>query len=95
MAVVIRYTLAPATRERFLELDTLVGHAMLGAGGPPDGLMAHVAYPSGDGVEIADVWRTEELGRAYVEDVLTPLAQRVGMTAGEVEAIPVWSFARP
>ncbi|TIC79888.1 hypothetical protein E8D34_19660 [Nocardioides sp. GY 10113] len=95
MAVVIRYLLSPASREQLLALDTLVGDSLLGAGGPPAGLMSHVGYPVGDGVEIADVWASEEQGRAWVQEVLRPLLARAGLTAGEVDVVPVWSFARP
>jgi hypothetical protein len=95
MAVLIRLTVGPATREAFQALDDLVGESMAAAGGPPAGLMSHVTYPSGDGVEIADVWSTEAVGRAYVDDVLHALIREAGMTIRSMDASPVWSFARP
>ncbi len=65
------------------------------AGGPPAGLMSHVAYPEGGGFVIAEVWRTEAEGRPYVDDVLRPLLTELGLNAHETTVHPVWSFARP
>jgi hypothetical protein len=49
MAVLLQLTVTPATREQFDELDVRVGQSMAQAGGPPAGLMSHVAYPERDG----------------------------------------------
>lgn len=95
MAVVVQFIVAPATQDQFNEVDARVGQSMMEAGGPPAGLMSHVVYPQGDGCVVADVWRTEDEGRAYVEDVLRPLIAEVGLTAQETTALPAWSFARP
>jgi hypothetical protein len=95
MAFVVQFVVAPATQDQFNELEARVGQSMTEAGGPPSGLMSHVAYPRGDGCVIADVWRTEAEGRAYVDDVLRPLIAEVGLTAQDTTAAPVWSFARP
>jgi hypothetical protein len=40
--------------------------------GPPEGLMVHLGYPHGDDLLIVDAWRTEELFRSFVADVLGP-----------------------
>ncbi len=95
MAVVIHVTLSPATQEQFNDLDARVGRSMMAAGGPPPGLMSHVVYPEGDGCVIAEVWRTEAEGHAYVTDVLRPSASEVGLGAGEMTTRAAWSFARP
>ena len=34
-------------------------------GGPPAGLTAHIAYPSGDGFELCNVWRSEAEMRSF------------------------------
>ena len=81
MAVLIRLRVAPATRDEFDELDARVGQSMATAGGPPGGLMSHVVHPDGDGLVVAEVWRTEAEGRAYVDDVMRPLVAEVGLTA--------------
>jgi hypothetical protein len=95
MAAVIRWRVSPATQDDFHTLDDLVEASIMAAGGPPAGLMSHVAYPSGDGVEVTDVWSTEEQGKAYLDDVVRHLIRKAGLTLGETEAFPVWSFARP
>jgi hypothetical protein len=95
MAVVLRLTVSPATQEQFNVLDGLVGEAMMAAGGPPAGLMSHVVYPEGEGFIVADVWRTETEGRDYVDGRLRGLIAEAGLTPGESDVVPVWSFARP
>jgi hypothetical protein len=95
MAVLLRLTVAPATQEQFHSLDERVGEAMGVAGGPPAGLMSHVVHPEGDGFVVADVWRSEADGRGYVEGELRRLLGEVGLPPGVVEALPVWSFAKP
>ncbi len=95
MAVVLTLRVFPATQEQFNVVDDRVGEAMMSAGGPPAGLLSHVVYPGGDGFVVAEVWRTEPEGRAYVDDVLRPLMTDVGLTPRETECVPAWSFARP
>ena len=95
MAVLLRLTVSPATQEQFFELDERVGEAMDAEGGPPAGLMSHVVYAEGDGFVLADVWRSEADGRAYVEGPLRELMAEVGLTPGDSEVLPVWSFAQP
>jgi hypothetical protein len=95
MAVLLEFTVVTATRDQFNELDDRVGEAMMNAGGPPPGLMAHVVYPEGAGFVVAEVWSTELEGRAYVSDVLTQIATTLGLQPSGVRVDPVWSFARP
>jgi hypothetical protein len=95
MAVLLQFAVTPASQEQFDELDAAVGDAMVAAGGPPAGLMSHVVYPDGDGFVLAEVWRTESEGAAYLDEQLRPLLARRGLTAGETDVRPVWSFARP
>lgn len=95
MAVVLQLAVSPAAREQFNELDAQVGKSMSAAGGPPAGLMSHVAYPEGDGFVVAEVWRTEAEGQAYVNEVLRPLVSEAGLSVGEMTTRAAWSFARP
>jgi hypothetical protein len=95
MAVVLQVSVAPATQDQFNELDARVGQSMMQAGGPPDGLMSHVVYPEGAGFVIAEVWRAEAEGRAYVDVVLRSLINEVGLSAEETTVRSAWSFARP
>jgi hypothetical protein len=95
MAVVLQVSVARATQAQFNELDALVGRSMMQAGGPPDGLMSHVVYPDGAGFVIAEVWRAEAEGKAYIDVVLRSLINEAGLSAEETTVRPVWSFARP
>ena len=95
MAVLLQLAVTPATQDQFNDLDAKVGQSMQNAGGPPDGLMSHVVYPDGDGVIIAEVWRAEPTGQRYLDEVLRPLIDELGLTAQGVVVRPVWSFARP
>ena len=95
MAVLLQFTVTPATQDQFNELAVKVEESMMRGGGPPPGLMSHVVYPDNGGFVVADVWRTESDGQPYVKDVLHPLLAQVGLTASETTVRPVWSFARP
>lgn len=95
MAVLVQVTVTPATRDQFDELDARVGQSMEQAGGPPAGLMSHVAYPELDGFVVADVWRAEAEGQRFFDEVLQPLLAELGLTTQESSVRPVWSFARP
>jgi hypothetical protein len=94
MAVILQCSVSPATHEQFDELAARVGEAISG-GGPPAGLMAHVVYADGDGFVLAEVWRAEAEGQAYLDDVLTPLMTELGLAPQDTVVRPVWSFARP
>ena len=95
MAVLVQLTVTSATQQQFNDLDAAVGQSMTDAGGPPDGLMAHVVYPEGDGFVVSEVWRSESDGQHFVDDVLRPLVLELSLTAKDTNVRPVWSFARP
>jgi hypothetical protein len=95
MAVVLRLSVSPATREQFNMLDDRVGEALMAAGGPPAGFMSHVVYPEGEGFVVAAVWRSETEGREYVDGPLRELIADLELTPGVTDVVPVWSFARP
>lgn len=95
MAVRLQFRVTPATQDQFDQLDAKVGQSMMEAGGPPAGLMAHVAYPEADGFIVAEVWRSQDEGERYVDDILRPMLKDLGLTAEETTIQPVWSFARP
>ncbi len=73
MAVLLQFTVTPATQEQFNELDARLEESMMQGGGPPPGLMSHVVYPDEDGFVVADVWRMESDGHPFVREVLHPL----------------------
>lgn len=95
MAVLLQLTVTPASHEQFDQLDVNVGRSMAQADGPPAGLMSHVVYPDGEGFVVADVWRTQAEGQAFLDDVLRPLLSELGLTVAATATLPVWSFARP
>lgn len=95
MAVVLRLTVSPGTQAQFDALEVRVGEAMEAAGGPPEGLMSHVVNPEGQGFVVTQVWRTEQHGRAHIDDHLRQQLEAEGLTLVKTEVAPVWSFARP
>ena len=94
MAVLQQFPVTPATQDQFHELDAKLEESMMQSG-PPPGLMAHVVYPGNGGFVVSDVWRTESDAQPFVRDLLHPLLEQLGLTAGETAVLPVWSFARP
>lgn len=64
-------------------------------GGPPIGLMAHIAHPSGDGFVLCDVWRSEPEMRSFYDEVVLPKLAEAGLEPRDPVISPVWSFARP
>ena len=76
-------------------LQELVEQRIAAAGGPPDGLMAHVAHPDGDGFVIVEAWRTEELFRASFDTIVLPSIRDAGLSHVGPEIRDAWSIARP
>ena len=95
MAIMARTAIEPADQDAHNQLEQSVETAIVRQGGPPIGLMAHVAHPSGEGFLIVEVWSSEGAFRAWWKDVMEPALAELRLTAGEHEINPVWSFARP
>jgi hypothetical protein len=95
MAILVRTVVDSADHDAHERLGTAVETAIARLGGPPDGLMVHLAYPSGDGFIIIDAWRSEETFRRWQEKVFEPALARAGLNASEPEIGPLWSLARP
>ena len=95
MAVLVHLSVAPATKDAYNDLDARMEEHLMQAGGPPTGLMSHVVYPDGEGFVIADVWRTEQEGRSFFDEVLRPMLTDSGLPFSGPAAHPVWGFARP
>lgn len=95
MAVVVEFRVAQGIRDQFDALDMKVTEAMRAQGGPPAGMMFHLAWPEGDGFVILDVWRTEAEARRFLESVLHPAIAEVGLLANEPSMRSVWGMARP
>lgn len=95
MAIVARTLVEPADQAGHDRLQQEVDAGMSRLGGPPEGLMVHLGYPSSQGFLIVDVWRSEDAARGFLRDVMEPAIAAAGLAAGETEIRPLWSFARP
>jgi hypothetical protein len=95
MAVIVRVVIDSASQDDHDRLGGAVEARMLAQGGPPDGLMVHLGWPTDEGFVITEAWRTEELFRTYEEHLLGPALIDVGLAAREPEISPAWSIARP
>lgn len=95
MAIVARILIEPADQNDHDQFDSAVESRLHDLGGPPNGLMLHVVYPHGRGFMIVDAWRTEDLFRAFRDQLLLPALDEVGLAAAEAEIGPAWSIARP
>lgn len=95
MAIVVRTAIAPADKDAHNRFDESVETAVGRQGGPPHGLMVHLAHPFGEGFLIVDVWSSESAFRSWWTDVIDPALADLQLTAGEHEISPVWSLARP
>jgi hypothetical protein len=95
MAIVARLRVEPAGQDDHDRLQQAVESRLQQAGGPPDGLMAHLGHPDGNGFVIVEAWRSERLFRTYLEQLLLPALREVGLEYHEPEISPAWSIARP
>lgn len=95
MAVIASVAVVPATEDDHARVEKAVEVGLQRLGHPPDGLMVHLGYPVDDGFVIIEAWRTEDLFRAYMADILGPAFDEAGVVPGEPAIIPAWSIARP
>jgi hypothetical protein len=95
MAVVVQLPVTPASRDDVNALDDAMETVMAAQGGPPPGLMLHVAWPVDEGFMLCQIWRTEAEARASFEESVIPELARLGLPHGELITRPVWSLARP
>jgi hypothetical protein len=95
MAIVVRVVVDPAGQDAHDRLGEAVEAGISRLGGPPDGLMVHLGYPSGDGFVILDAWRSEDAFQRWHEDILAPALAQTGLRASQPEICACWSLARP
>jgi hypothetical protein len=95
MAIIARILVEPADQADHDLLQNAVESRLHDLGGPPDGLMVHVGHPHGRGFMIVEAWRTEDLFRSYLDELLLPALNEVGLVAGDAQIGPAWSIARP
>jgi hypothetical protein len=95
VAIVVRTLVHSADQDAHDRLQVAVEAGLSRLGGPPDGLMVHLGYPSGDGFVIVDAWRSEDAFRRWQSEVMEPALAETGLDGGEPEICPAWSLARP
>jgi len=95
VAIVARILVKPADQNDHDRFERAVESRLQDMGGPPDGLMLHVAYPHGGAFMIVDAWRDGDLFRSFLDRLLLPALSEAGLVAGEPEIGPAWSIARP
>jgi hypothetical protein len=95
MAVIVRTRVNGVDQSTHDQLEQAINANIGAAGGPAPGLMVHVGHPDGDGLVIAEVFNNEEAFHAWWADVIAPALTSLGLTTGQHEVKPVWSFARP
>ncbi|WP_203335383.1 hypothetical protein [Nocardioides limicola] len=92
MAVAVEMVLV-GTREQHDALDADMGEALMERGGPPPGLVVHLARPTEGGFVFLDVWRTEAQARQFLDEVLLPTIGRAGLGSPTPTITPVWGMA--
>lgn len=95
MAVVVQLSVTPASRDDATALEDAMETVMAAQGGPPAGLMMHVAWPMDEGFVLWQVWRTEAEATTSFEESVIPELARLGLPYDELIARPVWSLVRP
>jgi len=95
MAIVVRTAIGPADQKAHDRLDQSVETALTRQGGPPNGLMVHLAYPSDEGFLIVDVWTSEDAFRAWWTDVMEPALADLDLRAGEHDISGRWPVPSP
>jgi hypothetical protein len=65
MAMIARVRIEPGEQTDHDRLQAAVESRLQDAGGPPDGLRAHIGYPDGNGFVIVEAWRSEDLFRFF------------------------------
>ena len=94
MAVTFR--LARADHDDHERLSAAIDASIAASGGPPDGLLMHVAHPDGEGGFVAiEVFRNEDAFRTFWSDVVEPALASIGLHATASPPQPVWSLSRP
>lgn len=95
MAIVVEILVPRASKDEADRFDDNINAAIGEMGGPPAGLMVHLARPEGGGFLLSDVWRSEADMRPFYQDVILPKLADAGLESEEPVISPVWVFARP
>jgi hypothetical protein len=95
MAILVSTRVPSATREQAYGFDDSIERAMADRGGPPDGLMVHMTYPTESGFTLSNVWRSETEMRPFFDEVILPALATAELAHEAPTISPVWVFARP
>ncbi|MGZ4385372.1 MAG: hypothetical protein ACXVZO_00455 [Gaiellaceae bacterium] len=90
MAVIMMFEAPGASLGDYEEVNAVLG--IQGDDDAPDGLIWHAACQTNDGVQIVDVWESEQkLGRFFEDRLQAALAQ-VGIEPAEPRIVPVYKL---
>lgn len=96
MAVAVTFRIADADQGDHDRLEAALRERIEAAGGPPDGLLVHLAHPDdADGFVSIEVFRDEASFRAFWSSMAEPALASVGLNAEVGAPVPIWSLARP
>lgn len=82
MALVVQTFVPRASEADADRVDQEVNSAIMQMGGPPTGLMAHIAHPSGDGFVLCEVWRSDAEMRSFYATSSSPSWPKPGLSRG-------------
>jgi hypothetical protein len=95
MAILAQTRVLGGTRDDMEVIESQMEAHSMRAGHPPEGLMATVVHPDEGDFIIAEVWRTEDEMREWLDAVILPGIIATGKSADPTSVSPVWAFARP
>jgi hypothetical protein len=87
MSILIRYAPASLTREQY---DKVGGGLEAEGNWPPEGLLLHVCFGSGNQLRVSEIWESREKLEAFQQQLMPQLQQAgVDVTANEPEILEV------
>jgi hypothetical protein len=71
------------------QYDTVMGRLELDAN-PPAGGVLHLAAVTDEGLQVSDIWQTEQAFHSFLENRLMPVVAELGLTGEpEIEIVPL------
>jgi quinol monooxygenase YgiN len=91
MSILVRFTGAPGTEEKY---DETIRRLESAGDFPPDGLEYHVAFNSGGHFRVSEIWDSREQFEAFGQRLM-PMLDDVGIElAGEPEILEVYNIIK-
>ena len=75
----------PVSRDQYEHVNREIGE-------DPPGLILHTAAEKGGGIQVIDVWESEDAYRRFEQEVLFPAMGRAGLQPPEGEPPPLDTF---